>query len=62
MRDESPQPSQIIFPVALEPAEYLEEPIAVATDRWGWLEVFVLIQVFWGVLLFLPGSQRKTYR
>jgi len=63
MRDESPQPSQIIFPVALEPAEYVDEPIAVAaTDRWGWLEIFILVQVFWGVLLFLPGSQAyRTY-
>ena len=62
MRDESPQPSQIIFPIALEPAEYVQEPIAVATDRWGSLEVFVLVQVFWGVLLFVPGSQSyRTY-
>jgi hypothetical protein len=34
-----------------------EEPAAAHDDRWGWLEVFVLIQVFWAVLLFLPGSQ-----
>ena len=26
-------------------------------QAWGWLEAFVLIQVFWGVLLFFPGSQ-----
>ena len=24
---------------------------------WGWLELFVLVQVLWGVLLFVPGSQ-----
>ena len=62
MRDESPQPSQIVFPIALEPAEYAEEPIAVTTDRWASLEVFVLVQVFWGLLLFVPGSQSyRTY-
>jgi hypothetical protein len=24
---------------------------------WGWLEFFVMVQVLWGVLLFVPGSQ-----
>ena len=24
---------------------------------WGWIEWFTISQVFWGVLLFLPGSQ-----
>jgi hypothetical protein len=62
MRDASPQPSQIVFPVALEPAQYVPEPVAVASDRWAWLELFVLVQVFWGVLLFVPGSQAyRTY-
>jgi hypothetical protein len=27
------------------------------SESWGWLELFVLTQVLWGVLLFLPGSQ-----
>src|SRR4051812_18481390 len=27
------------------------------SEPWGWLELFVLTQVFWGVLLFIPGSQ-----
>jgi hypothetical protein len=60
MRDQSPQPSQIIFPVALQPElpdlpqmEYVEQQ----SESWGWLEIFVLSQVFWGVLLFIPGSQ-----
>jgi hypothetical protein len=58
MRDSSSQPSQIIFPIALEPVhdtpiEYTGTPSAA----WGWLEFFVLVQVLWGVLLFVPGSQ-----
>lgn len=34
-----------------------DEPVVVYSDRWGWLEIFVLIQVFWAILLFVPGSQ-----
>ena len=61
MIDESSQPSEIIFPTALQPAQWDEEP-QLPLDRWGWLEVFVLIQVLWGVLLFIPGSQAyRTY-
>jgi len=26
-------------------------------DRWGWPELFVAIQLLWGVVLFLPGAQ-----
>jgi len=62
MRDESPQPSQLIFPVQLQPAESDEEPQIPQGHEWGWLEAFVLIQVMWGLLLFLPGSQAyRTY-
>ena len=62
MRDESPQPSQLIFPVQLQPAEWDEEPQIPQGHEWGWLEAFVLIQVMWGLLLFLPGSQAyRTY-
>ncbi len=58
MRNQSPEPSQIIFPVALQPAEPDVEVVAgVDRQSWGWIELFVLAQVFWGVLLFLPGSQ-----
>jgi hypothetical protein len=57
MRDQSPQPSQIFFPAAMQPAERVEAPAAVRREAWGWLEVFVLVQVFWGILLFIPGSQ-----
>ena len=52
----SSQHSQFVFPVALQPAVF-DEPAAERGDGWGWLEVFVLIQVFWAVLLFIPGSQ-----
>jgi hypothetical protein len=58
MRDESPQSSHIVFPVALHPAQEEDFAVPVAgTESWGWIEIFVLAQVFWGVLLFLPGSQ-----
>jgi hypothetical protein len=58
MRDQSFQPSQIIFPVALEPAYASEQEDARDPNiTWGWLEFFVLVQVLWGVLLFVPGSQ-----
>ena len=32
MRDESPQPSQLIFPVALRPAEWEPEPLPLAIE------------------------------
>ena len=61
MRDQSLQPSQIIFPSALQPAEHEDEAAhegaALPEGAWGWLELFVLVQVLWGVLLFVPGSQ-----
>lgn len=57
MRDESPQPSPLIFPVALQPEDAEAEHVEVRAEPWGWLEVFVLTQVFWGILLFIPGSQ-----
>jgi len=59
MSDQS-QPSTIIFPVGLQPEYPVLEPEAIALPdgrAWGWLEMFVLSQVLWGVLLFVPGSQ-----
>jgi hypothetical protein len=41
-----------------------EEAVAASAPpgRWGWLETFVLVQLLWGVLLFVPGSQAfRTY-
>jgi hypothetical protein len=52
-----PQPSPIVFPVSLHPHEAEFEQVAARSEPWGWLELFVLSQVFWGVLLFIPGSQ-----
>ena len=59
MRDQSFQPSQIIFPSALAGAvdDTPAEGDATPDAGWGWLEMFVLVQVLWGVLLFVPGSQ-----
>ena len=59
MRGQSFQPSEIIFPVALDPqaGEAADEHAAAPHAGWGWLEFFVLVQVLWGVLLFIPGSQ-----
>ncbi len=59
MRDRSLQPSQIVFPVDLHPElhEVQDERAAGPHIAWGWLEIFVLVQVLWGVLLFVPGSQ-----
>lgn len=62
MRDQSPQPSGFVFPTALQPAVYEEDEILAPSEAWGWLEVFVLVQVLWGLLLFMPGSQAyRTY-
>jgi hypothetical protein len=59
MRDQSLQPSQIVFPAAILPAEddVVAQGAGLPQDSWGWLEFFVLVQVLWGVLLFVPGSQ-----
>jgi hypothetical protein len=58
MANQSPQPSSFVFPVALQPAEEGADAHAMPhVEAWGWLELFVLSQVFWGVLLFIPGSQ-----
>src|SRR5688572_8986648 len=59
MRDQSFQPSQIIFPVSLDVPvdETVQEGTGVPHVPWGWLELFVVVQVLWGVLLFVPGSQ-----
>ena len=56
MQNQSPRPSDIVFPISLEP---VHESVASSDGRlpWGWLEWFTLSQVFWGVLLFIPGSQ-----
>src|SRR5207302_916811 len=61
MAEQSHQPSSFVFPVALQPA--YEEPEVRRTQHpgWGWVELFVLAQVFWGVLLFLPGSQAYRF-
>jgi hypothetical protein len=38
------------------PAEPDARPAPVA-DRWGWVEIFIAIQLLWGVMLFVPGMQ-----
>ncbi|MBI4519861.1 MAG: hypothetical protein HY701_03425 [Gemmatimonadetes bacterium] len=35
-----------------------EDEVAPVEDRrWGWIEIFLAIQLLWGVLLFVPGIQ-----
>lgn len=34
-----------------------DAPRARTSERWGWLELFAVIQLAWGVLLFLPDVQ-----
>jgi len=57
MPDQSHQPSQIVFPTALQPVEEAEVYPQSDDGSWGWIEWFTLAQVFWGVLLFIPGAQ-----
>ena len=57
MRNQSPQPSPFVFPVALQPAYEDDAAPRLAKEPWGWIEWFTVSQVFWGVLLFMPGSQ-----
>lgn len=32
----------------------------VRDERWGWAEIFIAIQLLWGIVLFVPGAQ--SYR
>jgi hypothetical protein len=57
MPDRLSQPSPFVFPVALQTDTYQADYATAGRDSWGWLELFVVSQVFWGVLLFIPGSQ-----
>src|SRR5215213_3457154 len=63
MRDQPYPPSHIVFPVDLNPHidEIAGEGEATPPVPWGWLELFVLVQVLWGVLLFMPGSQAYRF-
>jgi hypothetical protein len=57
MPDESLPSSPLPYVASEEAVE-----TGAALDRWGWLEIFVLVQLMWGVLLFIPGSQAyRTY-
>jgi hypothetical protein len=31
--------------------------VAIRDDRWGWAELFIALQLLWGLVLFLPGAQ-----
>ena len=62
MRNLPQHSSPIAFPVSLQPSTSVDEHVETEREPWGWLEAFVLIQVVWGVLLFVPGSQAyRTY-
>ena len=52
-------PNQWPPPSAL-PYEDLEPALAsdsIVDEGWGWIELFIAIQLLWGVLLFVPGIQ-----
>jgi hypothetical protein len=35
----------------------VDVPAATDDNRWGWVELFIGIQLLWGALLFMPGMQ-----
>jgi hypothetical protein len=42
---------------AAGPLGWVEPAQAVDRDRWGWVEIFLAVQLLWGVALFIPGAQ-----
>jgi len=52
MQVQSPPFSAPFVPVASRPRE-----IAARDDGWGWAELFIAVQLLWGLVLFLPGAQ-----
>jgi hypothetical protein len=54
MPNQWPPPSALPYEEEDEP---LTEAPAAAVERWGWIELFIGIQLLWGVLLFVPGMQ-----
>ncbi|HET9272418.1 MAG TPA: hypothetical protein VFO31_29780 [Vicinamibacterales bacterium] len=49
-----PLASEALSVSALAWAEPTE---AVDRDRWGWVEIFLAVQLLWGAVLFIPGAQ-----
>src|SRR5436190_16632814 len=43
--------------LAYEPLAWTGPADDVERDRWGWVEIFLAIQLLWGAALFLPGAQ-----
>jgi hypothetical protein len=39
------------------PLAWAEPAETVARDRWGWVEIFLAVQLLWGAALFIPGAQ-----
>jgi len=39
------------------PVDSDTDAVPIAKERWGWIELFVAVQLLWGLLLFLPGTQ-----
>ena len=44
-------------PLACDAVGRADEDAATSGDRWGWVEVFLAIQLLWGAALFIPGAQ-----
>ena len=49
--------SHLTDAVAILPAAPVEIGYDDFDERWGWAEVFLVIQLLWGVALFVPGMQ-----
>src|SRR5687767_13474210 len=49
--------SQLADAIPVPAAPPVEMDLDDFDERWGWAEVFLAIQLLWGVALFVPGMQ-----
>jgi len=52
-----PAPPLASDALAYDPLAWTGPADAVDRDRWGWVEIFLAIQLPWGAALFIPGAQ-----
>lgn len=53
MPNQWPPSSALPYP----PVESDADAVSIEKESWGWIELFIAIQLLWGVLLFVPGMQ-----